>query len=107
MSTAEPIRFLPPEAPEDRARADLYALIARFFYAPPDGHLTGQHEARQAALGGRRGHADGQLAAQRLPVEAALTGEHENARRLVALEFAVALEQQTELQPTEIRTDHL
>jgi TorA maturation chaperone TorD len=39
MSTAEPIRFLPPEAPEDRARADLYALIARFFYAPPDSHL--------------------------------------------------------------------
>ena len=39
MSTVEPIRFLPPEAPEDRARADLYALIARFFYAPPDTHL--------------------------------------------------------------------
>src|SRR6478735_6774298 len=39
MSTAEPIRFLPPEAPEDRARADLYALIARFFYAPPDAQL--------------------------------------------------------------------
>ena len=37
--SATPIRFLPPEAPEDRARADLYALIARFFYAPPDTHL--------------------------------------------------------------------
>ncbi len=31
MSTAEPIRFMPPETPEDRARADLYALIARLF----------------------------------------------------------------------------
>jgi len=39
MTTAEPIRFLPPESPEDRARADLYALIARFFYAPPDQQL--------------------------------------------------------------------
>lgn len=39
MTTAEPVRFLPPEAPEDRARADLYALIARFFYAPPDTQL--------------------------------------------------------------------
>lgn len=36
MTTAEPIQFIPPEAPEDRARADLYALIARLFYAPPD-----------------------------------------------------------------------
>ncbi len=39
MSTAEPIRFMPPETPEDRARADLYALIARLFYAPPDTQL--------------------------------------------------------------------
>jgi TorA maturation chaperone TorD len=39
VTTAEPIRFLPPEAPEDRARADLYALIARLFYAPPDQSL--------------------------------------------------------------------
>lgn len=39
MSTAEPIRFLPPEAPEDHARADLYALIATLFYAPPSTEL--------------------------------------------------------------------
>lgn len=39
MSTTEPIRFLPPEDPEDRARADLYALMARLFYAPPDAAL--------------------------------------------------------------------
>lgn len=39
MSGAEPIQFVPPQAPEDRARADLYALIARLFYAPPDTDL--------------------------------------------------------------------
>ncbi len=39
MTTVEPIRFLPPEDPEDRARADLYALMARLFYAPPDSAL--------------------------------------------------------------------
>ncbi len=35
MTTAEPIRFLPPEAPEDHARGDFYALLATLFYAPP------------------------------------------------------------------------
>jgi TorA maturation chaperone TorD len=39
MSTTEPIRFLPPEDPEDHARGDLYALLARLFYAPPDADL--------------------------------------------------------------------
>jgi TorA maturation chaperone TorD len=39
MTTVEPIRFLPPEEPEDRARADLYALIATLFYAPPGAEL--------------------------------------------------------------------
>lgn len=39
VNNSEPIRFFPPEAPEDRARADLYALIATLFYAPPGGEL--------------------------------------------------------------------
>lgn len=39
MTTAEPIRFLPPESPEDSARADLYALIATLFFAPPSAQL--------------------------------------------------------------------
>lgn len=39
MSTTGPIEFLPPEAPEDRARADLYALVASLFYAPPGAAL--------------------------------------------------------------------
>jgi len=39
MTTAETIRFLPPESPEDHARGDLYALIATLFYAPPSAQL--------------------------------------------------------------------
>ena len=39
MTDAEPIRFLPPESPEDHARADLYALVATLFYAPPSAQL--------------------------------------------------------------------
>jgi len=39
MTTAEPIRFLPPESPEDNARADLYALVATLFFAPPSAQL--------------------------------------------------------------------
>lgn len=39
MSTAEPIRFLPPETPEDHARGDFYALVATLFYAPPSAEL--------------------------------------------------------------------
>ena len=39
MTTAQPIQIHAPDAPEDRARADLYALIATLFYAPPDAGL--------------------------------------------------------------------
>jgi TorA maturation chaperone TorD len=39
MTTAQPIQFHAPDAPEDRARADLYALIATLFYAPADAGL--------------------------------------------------------------------
>jgi TorA maturation chaperone TorD len=33
---ASTIAFFPSVLPEDRARADLYALLSRLFYAPPD-----------------------------------------------------------------------
>jgi len=33
------INFIQPTAPEDETRADLYALAARLFYAPPDASL--------------------------------------------------------------------
>ena len=34
--------FVPPLSPEDQARADLYGLIARLFYAPPDANLLSE-----------------------------------------------------------------
>lgn len=36
MTAAQPVHFVRPTAPEDAARADLYALLARLFYAGPD-----------------------------------------------------------------------
>lgn len=39
MSPVQPVRFVPPVAIEERARADLYALLARLFYAGPDAAL--------------------------------------------------------------------
>jgi TorA maturation chaperone TorD len=38
-ATVTPLKFQPPEAPEDRARAGYYALLARLFYAGPDAQL--------------------------------------------------------------------
>jgi TorA maturation chaperone TorD len=37
--TASTIAFFPSVPPEDRARADLYALLSRLFYASPDDAL--------------------------------------------------------------------
>jgi len=39
MSDAIAMQFVPPVSPEDQARADLYGLLARLFYAPPDANL--------------------------------------------------------------------
>lgn len=39
--TEAPLRFVATPAPEDLGRADLYGLIARLFYAPPDAQLLG------------------------------------------------------------------
>ena len=36
MRTTHPVHLVRPQAPEDAARADLYALLARLFYAGPD-----------------------------------------------------------------------
>ena len=38
-ATVTPLNFLPPEVPEDQARAGYYALLARLFYAGPDAPL--------------------------------------------------------------------
>jgi TorA maturation chaperone TorD len=42
MSDAIALQFVPPVSPEDEARANLYGLIARLFYAPPDANLLGE-----------------------------------------------------------------
>ena len=35
-ATLTPLKFQPPEVPEDGARAGYYALLARLFYSGPD-----------------------------------------------------------------------
>lgn len=42
MSDAIALQFVPPVSPEDRSRADLYGLLARLFYAPPDANLISE-----------------------------------------------------------------
>ena len=42
MSDAIAMKFVPPVSPEDQARADLYGLLARLFYAPPDANLISE-----------------------------------------------------------------
>lgn len=36
------MQFVPPVSPEDEARANLYGLLARLFYAPPDANLISE-----------------------------------------------------------------
>jgi len=38
-ATVTPLKFQPPEVPEDQARAGYYALLARLFYSGPDAAL--------------------------------------------------------------------
>jgi len=42
MSDAVAMQFVPPVSPEDEARANLYGLLARLFYAPPDANLISE-----------------------------------------------------------------
>ena len=61
MSEAIAMQFVPPVSPEDQARANLYGLLARLFYAPPDANLIS--ELRLAAPppdGGERLTAEGE-----------------------------------------------
>ena len=36
------LQFVPPASSEDQARANLYGLLARLFYAPPDANLISE-----------------------------------------------------------------
>lgn len=42
MSESVGMQFVPRVSPEDEARANLYGLLARLFYAPPDAGLIGE-----------------------------------------------------------------
>lgn len=42
MSGGQPLNFAPTLAPEEAARANLYGVIARLFYAPPDEQLIAE-----------------------------------------------------------------
>jgi len=45
------MQFVPPLSPEDRSRADLYGLLARLFYAPPDANLITELRLAAPAAG--------------------------------------------------------
>jgi TorA maturation chaperone TorD len=53
MSEGVAMQFMPPVSPEDEARANVYGLLARLFYAPPDANLIS--ELRLAAPGAEDG----------------------------------------------------
>lgn len=42
MTEPVAMHFVPPLSPEDEARANLYGLLARLFYAPPDANLISE-----------------------------------------------------------------
>ena len=50
MSTVQPLHFVPSMAVEERARADLYALLARLFYAGPDSALLADIAAAEGLV---------------------------------------------------------
>ena len=79
MSGAQPLNFAPTLPPEEAARANLYGLIARLFYAPPDEHLISELLAADdgGADGGALGAAWRALVeASRAASPAALRDEH-------------------------------
>jgi TorA maturation chaperone TorD len=51
MSGAQPLNFVPTLPPEEAARANLYGVIARLFYAPPDENLISEFLAAGAGSG--------------------------------------------------------
>ena len=54
MTEPVAMQFVPPVSPEDEARANLYGVLARLFYAPPDANLLG--ELRLASPPPEEGH---------------------------------------------------
>lgn len=50
MSETKPVQFVRTPPPEDAARADLYALLSRLFYAGPDAALLSAIAASQPLI---------------------------------------------------------
>lgn len=70
MSGAQPLDFVPTLPPEEAARANLYGIIARLFYAAPDAQLISE---LQLAAGADRSDASPLATAWRAMIDAART----------------------------------
>lgn len=68
MSGAQPLNFAPTLPPEEAARANLYGVIARLFYSPPDEQLISELQ-----LGGDSGDHSQLAVAWRAMIDAART----------------------------------
>ncbi len=77
MSGSQPLHFVRTLPPEEQARADFYALLARLFYAPPDPALL----SALAAGGELRAEEPGLAAAWRELVAAAAQADPEAVRQ--------------------------
>lgn len=62
MSETSSLQDAPSLVPEDQARANVYGLLARLFYAPPDSQLLGQLLNATRGNGGDE-HAEGDTGA--------------------------------------------
>jgi TorA maturation chaperone TorD len=79
MSGAQPLNFAPTLPPEEAARANLYGVIARLFYAPPDEQLVAELQLANVDPGDRSPLATAWRAmveASRTAFPAALRDEH-------------------------------
>lgn len=68
MSGAQPLNFVKTLPPEEAARANLYGIIARLFYAPPDEQFIAELQ-----LGGDASDGSALTAAWRAMVDASCT----------------------------------
>ena len=96
MSGAQPLSFVPTLPPEEAARANVYGLVARLFYAPPDEQLIAELVlAAESDRGGEQTAEQSMLAdAWRSMVEACRTASaaelKEVLRRVEAIDALAA-----------------
>jgi len=73
-----PLKFAPTPSPEDQARANLYGVLARLYYAPPDAQLLAALTSAQQEPQGS--HAPHEAPAQHGPLGEAWTALVEACR---------------------------